>query len=113
MYKQGDIVLVPFPFTDLTGEKVRPALVLSNKEIGNDVTLCFVSSIIPKKILDNEIIIKKDNKNFKNTGFKTDSLFKVTKIATLERKVILGKLGNLDYINLLKVKIIIKKYFDL
>lgn len=113
MYKQGDIVLVPFPFTDLKGEKVRPALVLSLKEIGDDITLCFISSIIPNKILGNEVILKKDNKNFKNTGLKVDSLIKVTKIATLEKNVVLGKFGDLDIENFSKVKLIIKKYFGL
>lgn len=113
MYKQGDLILVPFPFTDLTGEKVRPALVISNKEIGNDITLCFVSSVVPKKILDSEVLIKEGGKNFKNSGLKVNSLIKVTKIATLERNVVLGKLGNLDNESLLKVKIIIGKYFGI
>jgi mRNA interferase MazF len=113
MHKQGDIVLVPFPFTDLSGEKVRPAVVISSEEKGDDVTLCFISSIIPNKILGNEILIKKEEKDFKNTGLKTNSVVKVTKIATLEKKIILGKLGNLDLKNLLKIKIIIKKHFNL
>jgi len=113
MYKKGDIVLVPFPFTNLTGEKIRPALILSGKEIGDDVTLCFISSLIPKKILNNEVLVKKEGKNFSNTGLKTNSIIKVTKIATLEKKIILGKLGILDVENLIKVKIIIKKYFEI
>jgi mRNA interferase MazF len=113
MYKQGDIILVPFPFTDLSGEKVRPALVLSGKGEGDDLTLCFVSSIIPSKILNNEVLIDKTQESFNKTGLKVSSIIKVTKIATLEKKVILGKLGVLDYKNLLKVKIIIKKHFDL
>lgn len=40
--KKGDIVLLPFPFTDLTGNKVRPAVVLFASEC--DVTVCFITS---------------------------------------------------------------------
>lgn len=45
-YKQGDIILVPFPFTDLTGTKVRPAIVLSNSQINrsNDVIIAQITS---------------------------------------------------------------------
>ena len=42
--KKGDIVLVPFPFTDLTSEKNRPALVLLDHE--EDVTLAFITTKI-------------------------------------------------------------------
>ena len=107
MSKQADIVLTPFPFTDLSGKKVRPALVLAVSR--DDITVCFISSIPSKKKLDNEVIVKES----KNNGLKTKSIIKVVKIATLEKKIILGKLGILDKVDLDEVKIIIKKHFKI
>jgi len=45
-YDQGDIVLVPFPFADLTSTKVRPAIVISNSDINNtnDVILAAITT---------------------------------------------------------------------
>ena len=43
--KQGDIVLVPFPFSDLSSIKTRPALVISNQHLkGEDVILIGLTS---------------------------------------------------------------------
>jgi mRNA interferase MazF len=42
-YKQRDVVLVPFPFSDLSGQKVRPVLILSNNaynQQSEDVVVC-------------------------------------------------------------------------
>ena len=50
MHKIGDIVLTPFPFTDLSGNKVRPALILGVQNRGDDITVCFVSSTVPKRL---------------------------------------------------------------
>lgn len=107
MPKQADIVLTPFPFTDLSGEKVRPALVLAVSR--SDITVCFISSILPKKKSNDEVVVKEN----KNNGLKIKSIIKVLKIATLEKKIILGKIGTLDEITLDKVKIIIKKHFKI
>ena len=41
--KKGTVILIPFPFTDLTGSKIRPAVVLTHNE--TDVTICFVTSV--------------------------------------------------------------------
>lgn len=40
--KKGDLILIPFPFTDLSGNKNRPALVLINSEL--EITVAFISS---------------------------------------------------------------------
>ncbi len=87
--KKGDIILIPFPFTDLTGLKNRPALVLISLE--KDVTVAFISSQI-KPSDEFEVMLEPSPKN----GLKKSSLLKVTKLATIEKNLILGKLGELS-----------------
>ncbi|MBN2488357.1 MAG: type II toxin-antitoxin system PemK/MazF family toxin [Methanosarcinaceae archaeon] len=41
---KGDIVVIPFPFSDLSASKRRPALVVANLT-GDDVILCQITSI--------------------------------------------------------------------
>lgn len=50
MYDQRDIVLIPFPYSDLTGAKQRPALILSNEKINKteDRICCLITSNKPK-----------------------------------------------------------------
>ncbi len=57
--KTGDIVLVPFPFTELNNIKVRPAVVISaTKDKYEDLIVSAISSVIPDSISPNEIVIK-------------------------------------------------------
>lgn len=49
MYQQGDIILIPYPFTDLSATKQRPAIVLSNSTSNNfrgDYIVAKVTSVI-------------------------------------------------------------------
>jgi mRNA interferase MazF len=41
---KGDLVLIPFPFTDLSGNKLRPALIFSEDTL--DVTVSFINYTI-------------------------------------------------------------------
>ena len=90
MHKFGAIVLVPFPFTDLTSAKVRPALVLSRKESEHgDLILCFITSQNMSDVL-HTIALPAD----KDTCLKVQSLARLDKIATLDQRVILGEIGH-------------------
>ncbi len=113
MHKIGDIILTPFPFTDLSGNKVRPALILGTQNEGDDITVCFISSNTPTKIHKFDVIVESKDKNFKKTGLKLKSLIKVTKIATLDKAVVLGQIGELDTQTMHKVQNVLKTYLEL
>ena len=87
--EKGDIVLVPFPFTNLAGSKNRPALVLISTE--TDATLAFISTQLKWKE-KHDLVLKPDSAN----GLKTESLVRLAKLATVEKDLILGKLGKID-----------------
>lgn len=96
MFERGKIVLVPFPFTDLSSSKVRPALIVSDpKYADQDVSVLFVSSRLAKKKSPTDYSIKPADPHFKQTGLKVASFIKCNKVATLDKKIVLGELGSL------------------
>jgi mRNA interferase MazF len=56
---KGKIVLVPFPFTDLTAAKLRPALVLYEGD--KDAIMAFISSKLPSEPSMVDVLITKDH----------------------------------------------------
>jgi mRNA interferase MazF len=85
---KGDIVLITFPFTDLSGNKLRPAVVLG--ETTQDVTVCFITTQIEWQE-PTDIVLAPNNDN----GLRKLSLIRVGKIATLEKSLIKGLMGRL------------------
>jgi len=90
---KGKIVLIRFPFTNLTSSKRRPALVLLEKDF--DVVVAFISSKIPVVVDENIVIINKTHKEFNLTGLKVDSVISLDKVATLSKRLISGELGEI------------------
>jgi mRNA interferase MazF len=90
---RGDIVLVPFPFTDLTGQKVRPAVIVSPGPIGEDIVLAFITSVVPSPLLSTDYLLEKSHPDFHLTGLRTASVFRMAKLVTLHRSLILRRLG--------------------
>lgn len=95
MPKKGKIILIPFPFTDLSASKVRPAVIVSNFSQGEDIIVAFISSA-KNKLQKTDIVLNSKDKNFSKTGLKTDSVIKTGKLATLDKKIILGEIGEVS-----------------
>jgi mRNA interferase MazF len=84
----GSIVLTRFPFTDLSGEKRRPALVVSrDNDRRSDLVVCFITSI-QRTGPDTAPLTANGG-----TGLKVASVVRFDKLATLDRSVIAGRLG--------------------
>ncbi len=87
---KGDVVVVPFPFSDLSQSKRRPALVVSKLE-GDDVILCQITS---QSIKDN-YAISLDDKDFEIGSLKQPSNIRPNRIFTADGHIVLYKVGNL------------------
>jgi mRNA interferase MazF len=96
MFKKGFIVLIPFPCTDLSATKVRPAVIVSDRKIGDDIIVAFISSQQKRRPAQFDIVVKHAQPGFAATGLKTDSMINVSKLATLDKKIVLGELGRVD-----------------
>ncbi|MDB5011985.1 MAG: hypothetical protein JWQ25_187 [Daejeonella sp.] len=90
---KGDIVLITFPFTDLKGSKLRPAVIIAETNL--DLTLCFITSQIQwQEVTDVRLVPSLIN------GLKKDSLVRVSKIATVDKSFTKGILGRLNHIEI-------------
>ncbi|MBA4409812.1 MAG: type II toxin-antitoxin system PemK/MazF family toxin [Bacteroidota bacterium] len=86
--KFGQVVLLRFPFTDGISFKRRPALIIHESDDG-DVIVCRITSKIYQSDFDIEI------NNLEKSGLKLPSVIWVHKIATLEKKLVELKIGQI------------------
>jgi mRNA interferase MazF len=99
---QGAIVLVPFPFTDLTGRKQRPALVVSPSGIHpDDVILCAITSQVPRNLSQWELPLEASD--LVERRLPRPSVILVAKLFTCHRSLIRGQFGTLEAAKLAEV----------
>lgn len=104
-FERGDIVLLPFPFSDLSKNKVRPAVVLaSDKE---DYIFVFITTAKPKGTLYLDV------KPSKHNNLKAESYIRYTKFASLDSSIVLGRVGTLSDNDFKVLKRKIKEYLKL
>ncbi|MDQ2088221.1 type II toxin-antitoxin system PemK/MazF family toxin [Herbivorax sp. ANBcel31] len=106
MYNQGDILLIPLPFSDLTSNKKRPVLVLSNDKynaITDDLIVVAVTSNIENKYSE----IKLTNNGMQAGSLKIDSCIRVDKIYTLSQDIVVKKFGRvkIEILNDVRLKL--------
>jgi mRNA interferase MazF len=87
-FVKGDVVIVPFPFSDLTQTKRRPALVIATLQ-GNDVILCQITS---QTVGDSYAISLKSN-DFSDGELNQRSNIRPNRLFTADQGIILYRVG--------------------
>jgi len=103
---KGEIVLIPFPFTNLSDTKIRPCLVLIEAEY--DVTVSFITTQTGWSDKAS-VAVKPSDSN----GLKKESLIRLNKLATLDKELIIGKIGTHSRNDIITVNQKLKEVFQL
>lgn len=103
---KGNIVLIVFPFTDLSGNKLRPAVVLTESSL--DFTVCFITSQIAFT-QETDVRLQPNNIN----RLRSESIIRTSKIATLDKNLAKGLLGNLTQSEMTELNIQLKHLLQL
>ena len=107
-YKRGDVVLVPFPFSNQTDAKKRPAVIISSdayNNISSDIVIMAITSQTEKTIGIGECLIQ----DWRDAGLLKPSAVKPA-IATIEQTLVLKKLGKISLQDLISMDTALKEF---
>ncbi len=103
--KSGQIVIFRFPQTDLIVGKMRPALLIASLPSNqNDWLVCMISSQLHQAIPAIDDIIETTDIDFSNSGLKTASVIRLTRLAVVEESICVGTIGEISANRLIKLK---------
>jgi mRNA interferase MazF len=90
-FVKGDVVVVPFPFSDLSQSKRRPALIIASLA-GNDVILCQITS----KTIKDTYAVSLNDTDFAHGSLKQPGNIRPNRLFTADNHIILYSVGSLS-----------------
>lgn len=112
MHKQGEILLIPIPFSDLSSSKRRPVIVLSNEDY-NSKTDDIIVAAITSNILSKEYSVLISSDDLVEGNLKVDSCIRADKIYTLSKNIVIKKFGKVNSDIMSKLEDKVKKLIKL
>ncbi len=111
---KGKVVLVPFPFDNLSSTKVRPAVCLT-EPIGmhRHVVIAFITSQAHADLLETDLVIDEQEAEFIKTGLRVSSTLRLHRLITVTTSIIQRELGILPTSMQKAVEKSLRKLFDL
>ena len=103
-------MLVPFPFTDLSGSKRRPALVVSSEGVHDeDLILCAITSQIPQDVSEMGVLLEAGDMVEERLPKK--SMIKPGKLFTMHHSLIASSYGSVKQYKLIEVLRTLREIF--
>lgn len=113
IYNQGDLILVPFPFTDLSAAKRRPAVVVSPdpfNQTSQDAVLVAVTSQVAPLVSEMELTLTRDDIAFGRIP--RPSIIKLAKLFTMHQRLIVKRVARLREQKLAEVLDRLSRFFS-
>ena len=108
------IVLVPFPFDDLTASKVRPAVCLTDEiKPHSHIVLAFITSRVSASASPTDFVIDSSDADFTATGLKVSSTIRLHRLMTVTKSIIQRELGDLSATQRTEIDNRLRKLFNL
>ena len=111
MYNQREILIIPIPYTDLSSQKKRPVVVISNNQYNDvmeDIIVVAMTSNVEKR--DYSILIS--NKDMEKGSLLYESMIRVDKIYTLKQSIVIKKFGSLKKEPFNQIKTLLKDLIE-
>ena len=111
---RGKVVLVPFPFDDLSAAKVRPAVCLT-EPVGayRHVIPAFITSRPPNEPLKSDVMLISGQPGYGQAGLRVSSVLRLHRLMTVSTALVRRELGNLSVGKQTEVEAKLRKLFDL
>lgn len=105
MKHAGQIVVTPFPYTDLSSAKLRPVLLLRQASTRfDDWLVCMVSSQLQQAETGLDELVGADDADYVGSGLKMPSVLRLSRLAVVDGAILVGAIGEINPARLLAVR---------
>ena len=111
MIQEGQVILYRFPQTNRSDGKLRPALVI-RKLPGpyNDWLICMASTQVDRAIDGFDEVIRSADSDFLDSGLKSESVFRLSRLAVVEGTTLVGAIGQINAERLSQIKTTVSEW---
>ena len=110
IFQQKELVLLPYPFSDQGGSKVRPAIIVSNDNFNKRCEDCVLVPLTTL-IKDEPFSLMLNQDNLESGKLLKQSRIRIDKIFTIRKGLIIMKIGKINDKTIEKIKFEISKVF--